>query len=869
MRITTRIMLAVVMAAVLPTILLGISGFLVMQTAADRALEQSADTLLHATRQRLCESAIDKADLLGRFLRTYRADVTMLASQAQLVMAHEGELCGPYLSNLYPDRDTAGLPACGYLHPQWGAFANWERRGYRGSIWVRRAVMDQVRSDPAQRQLVAQRCRQSMALVPAMMTMYEQYQTACELVWIVTTAGVACTYPNDYGARLQVNPGFNDLDENREEYVCGFGPASNPARLTRWMAPYVDAIKKVWMTSCVAPVYENDKFAGTMGIDLLCSVFTKLVQDLQFENGGYAFLISGEGLPLALTEPAIADLSWEPLQRQALAKMHRDEGTGWTPEMLAALAVPLTHHPTPALGTMIGHMTEQATGSAVVRLGGEEKIVAYAPIGEAGWSLGLVLPVRQAASVIRSAQETITNGFRHSALTFALLVVLVALVAGVVGTFLGWRSSAPLNRMIADIDRLGRAGEWREVATDAGGELETLARSVNGMVRALVEKEEQLAQSRRIEAIGLLAGGVAHDFNNLLTPIMGYCELLLQGTSLSDRDRINVGEMVVSCERARSLVQQLMAFGRKQVLELRALDLNLVVAGFGRLLRRTLRENIAMSFDVAPGLPRVLGDRNQIEQILMNLAMNAQDAMPDGGTLSLRASAVKVAAGDRAQMVPGDYVRLVVADTGVGLAPEVRAHVFEPFFTTKAMGHGAGLGLATVYGIVKQHRGHIEVESQPGRGATFFVWLPAATATAIRDDSRAGEKVAVIPRGCETILLAEDEATVRQLAETMLTNLGYNVLTSGTPQGVLDVLAQHPGPIDLLLTDVIMPTMSGRELYEKIVALRPGIRVLYMSGYTAEIIAKSGRLEPGTGFLQKPFTVEELAERLRATLDRS
>jgi two-component system, cell cycle sensor histidine kinase and response regulator CckA len=379
--------------------------------------------------------------------------------------------------------------------------------------------------------------------------------------------------------------------------------------------------------------------------------------------------------------------------------------------------------------------------------------------------------------------------------------------------------------------------------------------------------QEQLRQSQKLESVGLLAGGVAHDLNNLLQPMMGYSELLLGDSTQSETARRYIQQILRTGERARDLVLQLMAFGRKQVLKIRPLKLNGVITDFSRLLRRTLREDIQIRLELSPEIRNIRADRSQVEQILMNLAVNAQDAMPGGGNLIIEtenASLDEHFASLHSDVVPGEYVRLLVSDTGTGMDADTAARIFEPFFTTKKMGKGTGLGLATVYGIVKQHGGNIWVTSEPGRGTTFKLYMPVS-------DFADKVEITEITRsestgGSETILVAEDDEMVRELACVMLEQLGYRVMRAETAGKCLELAQNTVVPIDLLLTDVVMPEMSGKELFNRIAEIRPDIRVLFMSGYAADIIARRGVLDAGVDFIQKPFSLEILSRKIRKVL---
>jgi two-component system, cell cycle sensor histidine kinase and response regulator CckA len=381
--------------------------------------------------------------------------------------------------------------------------------------------------------------------------------------------------------------------------------------------------------------------------------------------------------------------------------------------------------------------------------------------------------------------------------------------------------------------------------------------------------EEQLRQAQKMEAVGRLAGGVAHDFNNILTAIRGYSDLvLLLGFAPDDPRRSHVEEIQRATERAAGLTRQLLAFSRRQVLQPRVLDLNAVVAGAENLLRRLIGEHILLVTHLDPALGAIRADAGQLEQVVINLAVNAREAMPDGGTLTIataHALGGGVRAGGREPAPPGGYVQLVVSDTGVGMDAETQRRLFEPFFTTRAKGKGTGLGLATVYGIVQQSAGFIRVESELGRGATFTLQFPRVDGPAENLEGLPPERQG--PGGSETVLVAEDEIAVRAVVCEVLRAHGYQVLAAEHAAEALHLAAQPGPPPDLLLTDVVMPGLSGTELAQRLLAQRPSLRVLFMSGYTDEALGRQGVLEPGTRFIQKPFTSDVLLQAVRETLD--
>jgi len=381
--------------------------------------------------------------------------------------------------------------------------------------------------------------------------------------------------------------------------------------------------------------------------------------------------------------------------------------------------------------------------------------------------------------------------------------------------------------------------------------------------------EEQLRQSQKMEAVGRLAGGIAHDFNNLLTVMKGYSELMLDELDTNDPLRTEVDEIKKAADRAAALTRQLLAFSRQQVLAPKILDLNAVVGNMDKLLRRLLGEDIDLFTVLEPGLARVKADPGQIEQVIMNLAVNARDAMPNGGKLTIETANIDLDENyirDHASVKPGVYVMVAVTDTGTGMTDKVKSRIFEPFFTTKEIGKGTGLGLSTVYGIIKQSGGYIWVYSEVGIGSTFKVYLPAVDAPA---ELPPGITQQPARRGSETVLLVEDEDGVRALMRQVLHKHGYNVLESRHGGEALLMCERHCGKIDLLLTDVVLEQMSGRELAERLIKVRPEMKVLYVSGYADDAIVHHGVLNAGVAFLQKPFTTEALARKIRYVLDGS
>ena len=377
--------------------------------------------------------------------------------------------------------------------------------------------------------------------------------------------------------------------------------------------------------------------------------------------------------------------------------------------------------------------------------------------------------------------------------------------------------------------------------------------------------EEQFRQSQKMEAIGSLAGGIAHDFNNLLTVILGYCDLLLDEVPASSSTREPILRICQAGEQAAALTKQLLAFSRRQVMQMRVVNLNHLVRDYEKVFGRLLGEDVLLKSELDPQLRLVHIDPMQMQQVLMNLTMNARDAMPQGGRLTIATRNVTV--GEHSELSPGDHVQLAVTDTGQGIAKATMSRIFEPFFTTKEVGRGTGLGLATVFGIVKQSGGTVEVRSAPGQGTTFEVYLPASTAVVA--EAAPARKREEIPSGNETVLLVEDEPAVRLMTANVLRTLGYEVIEAADGDEAVRTAQSSSRPIDLMITDVVMPHLGGREAVERIRATRPKLRVLFVSGYTDDAIVRYRRvLEAEMPFLHKPFTPPMLAaKKVREVLD--
>ena len=408
---------------------------------------------------------------------------------------------------------------------------------------------------------------------------------------------------------------------------------------------------------------------------------------------------------------------------------------------------------------------------------------------------------------------------------------------------------------------------WTAPLRDAAG-------AVTGVVEVVADNterkrlEEQFRQAQKMEAVGRLAGGVAHDFNNLLTVITGYCQMLLDRFPGGDSNREDMLQVLEGSDRATTLTRQLLAFSRKQIVQPKVLELGALVLDMQQMLKRLLGVNIELVIQIQPNLGRVRVDPGQIEQVIVNLVVNSRDALADRGgrvAVILRDVIVDVENGGReAPVRSGSYVVMEVSDNGTGMDEETRSHLFEPFFTTKEKGRGTGLGLSTSYGIVKQNHGEIDVRSELGEGTTFSIYLPRIDEPSIVENTNNATPAAL--KGAETILLAEDEDGVRHVVAQMLREQGYTVLQADGGAEALRIAQTHAGPLELLVSDVMMPRMTGPELAERLRGVRPDMRVLFVSGYTDGEIVRGGELEPGTAFLQKPFTREQLATKVREVL---
>jgi signal transduction histidine kinase/ActR/RegA family two-component response regulator len=551
------------------------------------------------------------------------------------------------------------------------------------------------------------------------------------------------------------------------------------------------------------------------------------------------------------------------------------------------------------LSALATHASAARGPAEIIRLGAQEFVMASLSLGlnQLGRPVELYL--------LRSLTRAVAPLNRALLLDLALYGSLAVMLVGV-GTGLATRSTLkPFRRFVQFMGSVAGSGDYqarfdaRSSSSEIRGLNDTYSQLIASLAqhhaqleqrsreltaanatlrdqiavreqaeRALRESEEQLRQAQKLEALGTLAGGVAHDFNNLLTVITSYAELARSDAAAGSRMWGDLDQIREAAGRAANLTGQLLAFSRKQVLQPKVIDLNDIVSRMNTMLRRLIGEHIDLTTVMPDELPRIKADPGQLEQVVLNLAVNARDAMPKGGKLSIETQAVELAepwVSRYGSLQPGRWVMLSVSDSGVGMDEATRLRMFEPFFTTKAQGKGTGLGLATVYGIVKQSGGHIIVYSEPGRGTSFKIYFPPVDEPG--EPRRAETSAGDVRGGTETILLVEDEERVRDLAQRVLQQHGYQVVTACDGLEGLGVAQRVPGPIHLLVTDVVMPNLGGRDLAVRLADIRPAMRVLFVSGYTDDAIVRQGMLDPGTNFLQKPFTPEGLARRVREVLD--
>lgn len=617
-----------------------------------------------------------------------------------------------------------------------------------------------------------------------------------------------------------------------------------------WTNPYVFFTSRNPGITTASPVYDsNGSLLGVVGVDIEISELSDFISTLSIGQNGKAFILNDKGQVIAYPDKSkITHKTGESDSVSLVSIGDLDD-----PVSLAAYNT---------LQTLEYELDVDKDFFFTFKHKGEVYHAMFSPFKASYWPwlLGIYIPENDYFGLLKNN--------RTSILVLSLSLGLITILIGFVIT----RTIVnPLHRLQKAAKEVG-AGNLEipiEIKTYYT-ELDETARDFERMRFELAEKakiEDQLQQTQKVESIGRLAGGVAHDLNNLLTPILGYSEIL-QNKLTDETKKKYVNQIYRAGEKAKDLVQQLLAFSRKQELVYKPLDLNKIIRSFEPLLERTIREDIHIELIESESAPIIMADSGQIEQVILNLSVNAQDAMSDGGCLTIELSQETLSNPQGSislNLEPGCYVVLSVNDTGSGIDPDIQNQIFDPFFSTKGE-FGIGLGLATVYGIVNQHNGDILVLSEKGKGATFKVYLPLSDNNALDEQILWNKNIS--KRGSETILIAEDNEQVMELTVTILKNLGYHVLSATNGSKALEILTKYGKPVHLLLSDVIMPEMNGKELYDKALKFQERLKVLFMSGHADKAIANHLIMETGEPFLQKPFASATLAQKIRDVLEK-
>ncbi len=617
-----------------------------------------------------------------------------------------------------------------------------------------------------------------------------------------------------------------------------------------WTNPYVFFTSRNPGITTASPVYDSrGSLLGVVGVDIEISELSEFISTLSIGQNGKAFILDNNGQVLAYPDKSkITHKTGESDSVSLVSIGDLDD-----PVSLAAYNT---------LKTLEYELDDDTDFFFTFKHKGEvyHAMFSHFKASYWPWLLGIYIPENDYFGLLKNNRTSIL----FLSLSLGLITILIGFV--ITRTIVN-----PLHRLQKAAKEVG-AGNLEipvEIKTYYT-ELDETARDFERMRFELAEKakiEEQLQQTQKVESIGRLAGGVAHDLNNLLTPILGYSEIL-QNKLTDETKKKYVNQIYKAGEKAKDLVQQLLAFSRKQELVYKPLDLNEIIRSFEPLLKRTIREDIQIELIESESAPIVMADSGQIEQVILNLSVNAQDAMSDGGflTIEIYQESLRNTPGNKYHnLESGYYVVLAVSDTGSGIDPDIQNQIFDPFFSTKGE-FGIGLGLATVYGIVNQHKGDILVYSEKGKGTTFKVYLPLSDNNVFDERMQWDNKIS--KGGSETILIAEDNEQVMGLTVTILKNLGYNVLSAADGSKALEILSLYGDPVHLLLTDVIMPEMNGKDLYDKAVLLHQKLKVIFMSGYADNAIAHHKVIETGEHFLQKPFASAILAQKIRDVLEK-
>jgi signal transduction histidine kinase/CheY-like chemotaxis protein len=615
-----------------------------------------------------------------------------------------------------------------------------------------------------------------------------------------------------------------------------------------WTDPYVFFTSRNPGITTASPVYNSDGLLhGVVGVDIEIGELSDFISTLSIGKSGKAFILDGKGQVLAY--PDKSKITHQPGESDSVSLV-----------TIAELDDNISRAAYNSLKKMDYHINENEELFFTFEYENEIYHGMFTPfrVSYWPWLLGIYIPENDYIGTLKENRNF-----------SGLLSFILGIVTILCGAWMARSILVPLDRIQKAVNHIS-SGNFQKPFS-----LKTYYREFDETIRAfelmrlgLVEKsliEKQLQQQQKVESIGRLAGGVAHDLNNLLTPILGYSEILMHSLKSDEVKKLQVGQIFKAGSKAKNLVRQLLAFSRKQELEYNPVNLNTVVLGFEKLLKRTIREDIEIQIIESEIPPVILADPGQIEQVVLNLAVNAQDAMTDGGVLTIKISIQET--GESFNTInPGKYVILSVSDTGCGMDEETEKHIYEPFFSTKG-DFGIGLGLATVHGIVHQHEGEILVKSESGKGTMFNVYFPYCAESPEGEVEKKGLESSY--RGCETILIAEDNKEVRDLTETVLKSLGYTVLVAENGLKALSILADYSSEVHLLLTDVIMPEMNGKDLYLKARLLHKRIQVIYMSGYSDNAIVHHNLMDREMPYIQKPYLNVDLARKIREILKGS
>ena len=1028
MKIFYKISAILLVAFLIPLVLLGVTGFLSVREIGDRTAETTTEVLLRSEKSHLLKRANAEALELENLCSAYEVGVTHLRSHYEVIARDLGRYDVSAIPAHYHGNDTAGLPGYGYVHPVHGAYADFEGKG-PGGPWVPRPVIASVRKEPALRRSIEASLHRVMLFDVHLDLAARQYHGTVDLAWIVMSDRVTNARPEyDYNQIIARNPSILDMDETQEDYVRMVNPTLDPERTVRWLEPYFDPFKRVWMTSCVAPLYRGDQFHGSVGMDILLSVIANRFNGVIREAEGYAFLMSRGGKVLAISEQGIEDIAWDPDHRLALKQAFvSDRERRWSDEMLASLGKhTLDQASNPNLRDLVLAMRGGQSGIRELTLSGANKLVAFAPVRTTGWSLAIVVPERVVASRADEVRTAFEQGTHTTVVRYVMTSSVVLLISVAVGFALHYFAVRPLNHLTRRVeavrwdnlsmppdpkprrDEIGhlyakfhemlgalraarnetvakaeeitrinakleaanqelarQLGERVQVERSLSREKELLAvtlRSIgdgvitadkegcvsllnrraeeltgwtqaeaegrllidvfdvrdedgqpcdvtvrtmrtgegdrsfevrlvarDGTERLIADSgapirdrdgvdvgvvivfrdvsvrkrlEEEMIRSQKLESVKLLAAGIAHDFNNLLTAILGNLSLSKRDPMLSDRARDRLGDAEKATDRARSLTQQLLTFSSGGAPVRGSVDMQRLVTDAAAFALRG--SNVSLETDFGADLQPVLADRGQIAQVVQNLVINADQAMPRGGTLWIGVANFAVGPDSALPLRPGAYVRVTVRDQGVGIPQQHLSGVFEPFYSTKS--HGSGLGLAVCLSILQRHGGHIDVDSEPGVGTEFRFYLPVAVGV----PAEAGAKASSPPRGSGRILVMDDEEMIRELAANMLSSLGYAVDTAREGREALQMVERAVAqgkPYDAVILDLtVRGGVGGLETVGKLAERFPDLPAIVSSGYSTDPVLAEFASYGFRAAIPKPYDLHMAAETLAKVL---